>query len=111
LAGAVPLTLLGVLAATRAAALLHADPATVDELVRGVFVLIGFLLAGGIVTAVGLAVFVSRSVAGPLARLGTAMADVERGNLDVRAPVVTNDETGTSRRGWSAPSPAAWSAT
>lgn len=94
LAGGVPLTLLGVLAATRAAAMLRADPATADDLARGMLRLIIFLLAVGIATAAGLALFVSRSVAGPLARLRAAMADVERGHLDVQAPVFSNDEIG-----------------
>jgi adenylate cyclase len=94
LAGAVPLTLLGVLAATRAAAMLRADPATAAGLARGMLGLIIFLLLVGVATAAGLALFVSRSVAGPLARLRTAMAGVERGQLDVQAPVLSNDEIG-----------------
>jgi class 3 adenylate cyclase len=100
LAGVVPLALLGVLAGTRAAAILRADPAAADDLVRGMLGLIGFLLAVGIVTATGLALFVSRTVAGPLARLRVAMADVEEGRLDVRAPVVANDEIGGLSEGF-----------
>jgi adenylate cyclase len=100
LAGVVPLALLGVLAATRAAAMLRADPATADDLVRGMLVLIVFLLAIGIVTATGLAVFVSRTVGGPLARLRTAMGDVEAGRLDVQAPVLANDEIGGLSEGF-----------
>jgi adenylate cyclase len=100
LAGVVPLALLGVLAGTRAVALLRADPATADDLVRGMLGLIVFLLAVGIATAAGLALFVSRSVAGPLARLRFAMADVEQGRLDVRAPVVANDEIGGLAEGF-----------
>jgi adenylate cyclase len=100
LAGAVPLVLLGVLAATRAAAVLRADPATAEGLVRGMLPLIGFIVAVGIATAAGLAVFVSRSVAGPLARLRSAMAEVERGQLDVKAPVLGNDEIGGLSEGF-----------
>ena len=100
LAGVVPLTLLGVLAATRATALLEADPATADDLVRGMLGLIVFLLAVGIATAAGLAVFVSRSVAGPLAEVRAAMAGVAQGDLDVRAPVVSNDEIGGVAEGF-----------
>jgi adenylate cyclase len=100
LAGAVPLTLLGVLAATRAAAMLRADPATADGLARGMLVLIVFLLVIGIATAAGLALFVSRSVAGPLSLLRTAMADVERGKLDVHSPVLSNDEIGGLSEGF-----------
>jgi adenylate cyclase len=100
LAGVVPLTLLGVLAATRAAALLEADPAGAGDLVRGMLALIAFLLAVGVVTAAGLAVFVSRSVAEPLARLRAAMAGVERGRLDVRAPVLATDEIGRVSEGF-----------
>jgi adenylate cyclase len=100
LAGVVPLVLLGVLAATRAAAILQADPATASGLVRGMLALIVFLLAVGVVTAAGLALFVSRSVAGPLSRLRAAMADVERGDLGVRAPVLANDEIGGLSEGF-----------
>jgi class 3 adenylate cyclase len=100
LAGVLPLVLLGVLAATRAAAILHVDPATADGLVRGMLGLIVFLLVVGIATAAGLALFVSRSVAGPLARLRVAMAHVERGELGVRAPVLGNDEIGGLSEGF-----------
>ncbi len=100
LAGVLPLALLGVLAATRAAAVLQADPATAAGLVRGMLVLIVFLLAVGIVTSAGLALFVSRSVAGPLGRLRSAMGDVERGDLAVRAPVLGNDEIGGLSEGF-----------
>jgi adenylate cyclase len=62
--------------------------------------LIVFLLAVGVVTAAGLALFVSRSVAGPLGRLRAAMAEVERGDLGVRAPVVANDEIGGLSEGF-----------
>src|SRR5207247_1969480 len=78
LAGVVPLVLLGVLAATRAAAILQVDPATAEGLVRGMLLLIVFLLLVGVVTAAGLALFVSRSVAGPLGRLRASIAEVER---------------------------------
>jgi class 3 adenylate cyclase len=100
LAGVVPLTLLGVLAGTRAAAVLRADPATAAALVRGMLGLIVFLLAVGIATAAALALFVSRSVAGPLARLRVAMGEIEQGRLDVRAPVITNDEIGGLSEGF-----------
>ena len=62
--------------------------------------LIVFLLAVGIATAAGLALFVSRSVAGPLGRLRAVMTDVERGDLGVRAPVVANDEIGGLSEGF-----------
>ena len=100
LAAVVPLGLLGVLAATRAAAVLRADPAEADALVRGMLGLIVFLVAVGIATAAGLAVYVSRSVAGPLGGLRTAMGHVERGRLDVGAPVFSNDEIGGVSEGF-----------
>jgi adenylate cyclase len=100
LSGAVPLVLLGVLAATRAAALLGADPEAADGLIRGMLALIAFLLVLGIATAAGLAVFVSRSVAGPLAGLRAAMAAVARGNLGVTTPVLANDEIGAVSEGF-----------
>ena len=59
-----------------------------------------FMLAIGGVVSVGLAVFVARSVAGPLRDLEAAMRDVERGNLDARCAVVGTDEIGSVTEGF-----------
>src|SRR5437867_1308943 len=56
--------------------------------------------AVGILAAVGLSLYVASSVAGPLGQLQTAMRDVERGDLETRCPVVTNDEIGAVSEGF-----------
>jgi class 3 adenylate cyclase len=96
----VPLALLGVLCYTRAAALLEADPVTGAALLDSMQVFIAFILLVGGLTAVGLSVFVSRSVAAPLRELEAAMGEVERGNLDARCTVVGNDEIGAVSEGF-----------
>lgn len=96
----IPLAILGVLAYTRALALVGADPATATALVESLRVLIGFVLAVGILSAVGLAIFAAHSVADPLRRVEEAMAAVGRGELDSRCPVVANDEIGAVAEGF-----------
>jgi class 3 adenylate cyclase len=61
---------------------------------------IAFLVAMGVVTAVGLALYVSRSVATPLAAVERAMDQVGHGDLDARAVVVSNDEIGAVAEGF-----------
>jgi adenylate cyclase len=100
LIGVVPLAVLGILAYTRAVALLGADPAAAAEIVDGLRVTILFLLAVGVVAAVGLSVFAANSVAAPLRELEGAMARVEHGHLEGRAPVVSTDEIGSVTEGF-----------
>jgi len=100
LIGVVPLALLGMLAYTRAVALIGVDPATAAEIVGGLQVAILFLLGVGVAAAVGLAVFAANSVAAPLKDVEDAMAEVERGRLDGRAPVVSTDEIGSVAEGF-----------
>jgi class 3 adenylate cyclase len=99
-ASVIPQALLGILATTRAAALADADRAAAAGLVEALRGLILFLVAVGSAAAAGLAFFVSHSVAAPLGRLRQAMAEVERGRLDVRAPVVSDDEIGAVTEGF-----------
>jgi len=96
----VPLLVLGMLAYTRAAALVGAERAAADALVGNLLVLIIFLLVVGAAAAIGLSVFVSASVAEPLGAVQAAMGEVERGNLDARCAVVTNDEIGAVAEGF-----------
>jgi class 3 adenylate cyclase len=96
----VPLSILAVLSYTRAVALLGAEPAAAAEIVDGLQLIILFILIVGVAAAVGLAVFTANSVAAPLRHLEAAMADVGRGNLDARAPVVANDEIGAVTEGF-----------
>jgi class 3 adenylate cyclase len=100
LVGIVPLVLMGVLSYTRATLLAAAPPAVASSLLRDMAIFIAFVIAVGGATAVGFAFFVSRSVAAPLADLEAAMADVARGDLAVRAPVVSHDEIGAVAEGF-----------
>ena len=100
LVGVVPLAVLGMLAYTRAVALVGADPVVAAEIVNGLQATILFLLAVGVAAAVGLAVFAANSVAAPLREVEGAMARVERGHLDGRAPVVSTDEIGAVAEGF-----------
>jgi class 3 adenylate cyclase len=96
----VPLLLMAALTWTRASLMVGAEPATAAALRDNMLATILFLLGVGIVAAVGLAVFVSRSVAAPLRDVEVAMARVAGGDLDVRAPVVSNDEIGAVAEGF-----------
>jgi len=96
----VPLSLLGIMAYTRALALVGADAATAAAIVAGLRMIIAFLLAIGIAAAVGLSIFAANSVAGPLRRLESAMAEVGRGALDRHCPVVSTDEIGAVAEGF-----------
>ena len=98
--GVVPLAVLGILAYTRALALLGADSTTAAEIVDGMRVTILFLLGVGVVAAVGLSIFAANSVAAPLRDVEGAMARVEHGHLDGHAPVVSTDEIGSVAEGF-----------
>jgi adenylate cyclase len=77
-----------------------ASPSDIPVLLDNLFVAIVFLVSVGAVTAIGLAVFVSRSVSEPLRDVETAMERVGRGDLETRAPVVSNDELGAVAEGF-----------
>ncbi|MGH7333007.1 MAG: adenylate/guanylate cyclase domain-containing protein [Candidatus Rokuibacteriota bacterium] len=100
LVSVLPLSLLGVICYTWAGALVGADPALADTLLGRLLVFIVFMLLVGGLVAVGLAVFVSRSVAGPLRDLEAAMQEVGQGNLQIRCPVVSHDEIGSVTEGF-----------
>ena len=96
----IPLAILGVLAYTRALALVGADPSTAAAVVAYLRVLIVFVLVVGILAAAALAVFAARSVADPLRRLQDAMAAVGRGHLEGTCAVVATDEIGAVTEGF-----------
>ena len=100
LVGLVPLSLMAILTWSRASLMVEADRAGATALLDNMSAMILFLLAMGIVAAVGLALFVSRSVSAPLRDVEAAMERVGRGDLETRAPVVSNDEIGAVAEGF-----------
>jgi adenylate cyclase len=100
LVSVIPVSVLGMLARSRAREALAAGPLAADAIVANMLVSVVFLAVASIVVSVVLALFVSRSVAEPLATLESVMREVERGRLDARAPVVCNDEIGRLTEGF-----------
>lgn len=52
------------------------------------------LLAAGVALAIGLVVFLSQAILGPLSRLTESAREIERGHLDLVVPVASRDELG-----------------
>jgi len=61
---------------------------------------VAVLAVGGVLVSMRLAGSVAGSVAGPLRDVQAAMAEVGRGSLDARCPVVSNDEIGEVAEGF-----------
>ena len=100
LLGLLPLAVLSVAALTRADALQAADAATAAAIIYSLKLVVVVLALGGLVVSVGLALLVSSSVAQPLRDVQVAMAQVQRGGLDTRCAVVSNDEIGAVAEGF-----------
>ncbi len=96
----IPLALLGIVSYTRAVGLPHVDPVTAQQLITHMALGIVFIMAVGIAAAIGLSIYVARSVATPLHQIEAAMREVERGNLEIQCPVVSNDEIGALGEGF-----------
>jgi nitrogen fixation/metabolism regulation signal transduction histidine kinase len=71
-------------------------------IIHNLNVLVVAVALGGLVVAVGLALLVAASVARPLGEVQAAMAQVQRGGLDARCAVVSNDEIGAVAEGFNA---------
>ncbi len=100
LLGLLPLAVLSVAALTRADALRAADAATAATIIYNLKLVVVVLALGGLAISVGLALLVSTSVAQPLREVQVAMAQVQRGGLDARCAVVSNDEIGAVAEGF-----------
>jgi len=100
LVSVLPLSVLAMVTANRARAVLGADPLSTAIVLDGLITVVMFILVTGVVASVVLSRLVSRSVAEPLRRLEQAMAEVARGRLDERLPVVGNDEIGAVVEGF-----------
>jgi class 3 adenylate cyclase len=99
LTSGVPLVLLAIVAYRRIT-LVAADPARAGELLTETLLIVTFIVGVGLWAAVGLSLFVSNSVAEPLRELEALMGRVAAGDLDARAPVVSNDEIGGLAEGF-----------
>ncbi len=99
LTSGVPLLLLAIVAYRRTA-LVAADPGRAGTLLTETLIVVVFLVGVGLCAAIGLSLFVANSVAGPLRELEASMERVGRGDLDARAPVVSNDEIGGLAEGF-----------
>jgi adenylate cyclase len=96
----VPLPLLGIAAYTKAQALHKADAIVRAQLLSSLFVEIIVITAICVAASIVLSTFVSKSVSIPLDKLENAMKEVEKGNLDVRVEIVSNDEIGSVAEGF-----------
>jgi adenylate cyclase len=102
LLGLLPLAVLSVAALNRADALRTADAATAAVIIHNLDFLVIVIALGGMALSVGLALLVAASVAQPLGAVQAAMAQVQRGELDARCAVVSNDEIGAVAEGFNA---------
>jgi adenylate cyclase len=100
LTGLVPLAAMAVAALIRARALHGADEAGAEAIIDNLVMVVAMLAAAGALISIRLATYVAGSVAGPLSAVQGAMARVERGALDTRCAVVSNDELGAVAEGF-----------
>ena len=96
----VPLPLLGIAAYAKAQALHKADAIVRAQLLSSLLVEIIVITAICVAFSIVLSVFVSKSVSIPLHKLEKAMKEVEKGNLDMRVEIVSNDEIGSVTEGF-----------
>lgn len=100
LVGILPMAVLSVATLVRAYEMLGADAASFESMIRNLIAVQAVLVAAGLLMAIGMARYVTSSVAQPLRALQVAMARVEQGHLDVACPVVSNDELGSVAEGF-----------
>jgi len=79
---------------------IQAGRQSIDVFLAHMPTVIWFLLGVFLVLAVGLSLFMAKSVSEPLAQFESVMEDVRRGDLDVSIPVVSNDEIGRTGEGF-----------
>ena len=96
----VPLPLLGIAAYTKAQELHNADAITRAQLLSSLSMEIIIITVICVIFSIALSAFVSTSVSIPLHKLENAMKEVEKGNLDVRVEIVSNDEIGSVTEGF-----------
>ena len=95
-----PMIVLSVATLSRANALMQADVEEPAIVIRNLIVIQVVLAVTGLIVAMRLANYVAGSVAQPVRQLVASMRQVQAGNLDVRCPVVSNDELGEASEGF-----------
>ena len=96
----VPLPLLGIAAYNKAQALHKADAIMRTQLLSSLFVEIIVITTICVAASIMLSIFVSKSVSIPLDKIENAMKEVQKGNLNVRVEIVSNDELGSVTEGF-----------
>ena len=96
----VPMLVLSVATVVRVRSMRGMDFDTARVALTNLITVQSVLVGIGLLLALTLAWFVSDSVAKPLRKLQSAMGQVEQGQLDVRCPVVSNDEIGSVTEGF-----------
>jgi len=71
-----------------------------SQLLSSLFVEIIVITAICVAASIVLSIFVSKSVSIPLDKIKNAMKEVEKGNLDMRVEIVSNDEIGSVTEGF-----------
>jgi adenylate cyclase len=87
-----PLGLVVALSLDRARQIISAS--NPEAILKNMFLIQMFLLGISIASSTLMAFFASRTVIGPLEELEKAMARVEQNDLNVRVPILSNDEVG-----------------
>jgi len=96
----VPMLVLSVATVVRVRGMRGMDVDAARSALANLITVQSILVGIGLLLALTLAWFVSDSVAKPLGKLLSAMGQVEQGQLDVRCPVVSNDEIGAVTEGF-----------
>ncbi len=96
----IPLLITAITAYTLAQGLASAGPGEREPLLRHLSVTVAYLVLACGVTAVGVALFLANSIAGPLRGLSLAMARVARADFKTRVEPAGNDEIGALADGF-----------
>jgi sigma-B regulation protein RsbU (phosphoserine phosphatase) len=97
--GAVPVTTVGYIT-LRQIHQIEAGSQDIGSFVGQMPVVIAFLCSWALLVAVGLSVLLARSVSKPLRQMAMAMQRIRQGDLEVKIPVVSNDEIGSVTEGF-----------
>jgi class 3 adenylate cyclase len=95
-----PMVVLSVTTLARVNALMQAEVAAPEVVIRNLVVMQVVLALTGMFVAMRLANYVAGSVSQPLRMLVSSMQQVKAGNLQVHCPVVSNDELGEAGEGF-----------